>query len=360
MTWFWFAIIALLCWSGSDFFSKLGCRDAKDKYSQFKMVTAVGVVMGLHAAYEIFIGGVEISWEVIWSYLPVSLLYIGSMTLGYVGLRYIELSISSPICNASGAVVAIIAILTGTAGEMEWPQYLAVGLACVGVIGLGFVEANEDDALRAARQEASNYKYAKSWLALALPLAYCLLDAAGSFSDALVLDVFHSNFINANVDAEFASLFANGIPDYLLDAEIAYPAEFLANYTVEQGEYLRNFVIEMSDSSASSANVAYELTFLAAGVVCLIVTLAKRQKYTVKNEAPKYIGAIFETAGQFAYIFALADEEHIAMAAPIISSYCMASVLWSRLFLKEKLSWKHYSAIAVTFAGILIMGIYDM
>jgi uncharacterized membrane protein len=119
MTWFWFAIAALLCWSGSDFFSKLGCRDNKDKYSQFKMVMAVGVVMGLHAAYEIFIGGVEISWDVIWTYLPVSLLYIGSMTLGYVGLRYIELSISSPICNASGALVAIIAIVSGTADAME-------------------------------------------------------------------------------------------------------------------------------------------------------------------------------------------------------------------------------------------------
>ena len=303
MTWFWFAIIALLCWSGSDFFSKIGCRDASDKYSQFKMVTAVGVVMGLHAAYEIFIGGVEISWEVIWTYLPVSLLYIGSMTLGYVGLRYIELSISSPICNASGAVVAIIAIITGTAGEMEWPQYLAVGLACAGVIVLGFVEANEDDALRAARQEASNYKYAKSWLALALPIAYCLLDAAGTFADALVLE-------NLNED---------------------------------------------------SANVAYELTFLAAGVACFVYTvIIRRQKLIPKMEAPKYVGAIFETAGQFAYIFALADTEHVAMSAPIISSYCMASVLWSRLFLKEKLSWKHYAAIAVTFAGILIMGIYDM
>jgi len=303
MNWFWFAIVALLCWSGSDFFSKIGCRDASDKYSQFKMVMAVGLVMGIHAMYEIFIGGVEISWNVIWTYLPVSLLYIGSMTLGYVGLRYIELSISSPICNASGAVVAIVAILTGTAGEMELPQYLAVGLACAGVIGLGFVEAHEDEDLRAARQAASNYKYAKSWLALALPLAYCFLDAAGTFADAIVLET--------------------------LDED--------------------------------SANVAYELTFLAAGAVCFVYTcLIKKQKLLPKMEAPKYVGALFETAGQFAYIYALADTEHVAMSAPIISSYCMASVLWSRLFLKEKLSWKHYTAIAVTFAGILIMGIYDM
>ncbi|MDO5153288.1 MAG: DMT family transporter [Eubacteriales bacterium] len=302
MSWFWFSIITLLCWSGSDFFSKIGCRDARDKYSQFKMVMAVGLVMGLHALFEIFVNGVEISWAVIWTYLPVSLLYIGSMALGYVGLRYIELSISSPICNASGALVAILAIVTGTAEIMEAPQYLAIALACAGVIGLGFVEASEDDALRAARQEASNYKYAKSWLALALPIAYCLLDAAGTFADELVLETLNED----------------------------------------------------------SANVAYELTFLVAGIVCFLYTcVIKKQKLVPKMEAPKYVGAIFETAGQFTYIMALASGD-AALAAPIISSYCMASVLWSRLFLKEKLSWKHYACIAVTFLGILIMGIYDM
>lgn len=302
MSWFWFSIIALLCWSGSDFFSKIGCRDAADKYSQYKMVTAVGVVMGIHAAFEIFVGGVEISWQVIWTYLPVSLLYIGSMTLGYVGLRYIELSISSPICNASGALVAIIAIVSGTAGKMAIAQYIAIFLACAGVIGLGFVEANEDDDLRAARQEASNYKYAKSWLALALPIAYCILDAAGTFADDLVLETLNED----------------------------------------------------------SANVAYELTFLVAGIVSFIYTvIIKKQKLLPKAEGPKYIGAAFETAGQLAYIYALASGES-ALAAPIIASYCMASVLWSRLFLKEKLSWKHYTCILVTFAGILIMGIYDM
>ena len=302
MSWFWFSIIALLCWSGSDFFSKIGCRDASDKFSHCKMVTAVGVVMGIHAAFEIFVGGVEISWQVIWTYLPVSLLYIGSMTLGYVGLRYIELSISSPICNASGALVAIIAIVTGTAEKMAIAQYIAIFLACAGVIGLGFVEANEDDALRAARQKASNYKYAKSWLALALPIAYCILDAAGTFADDLVLETLNED----------------------------------------------------------SANVAYELTFLIAGIVSFVYTVViKKQKLLPKAEGPKYVGAAFETAGQLAYIYALASGDS-ALAAPIIASYCMVSVLWSRLFLKEKLSWKHYACILITFAGILIMGIYDM
>lgn len=300
--WFWLAIIALVCWSGSDLFSKIGCADAKDKYSHLKMVMAVGIVMGLHAAYEIFIGGTEISWNVIITYLPVSLLYILSMAMGYIGLRYIELSISSPICNASGALVAICAIITG--GENYPPLVLvAIAIVCIGVIGLGIVESREDEELRAARQEKGNYKYAKSWLALALPIAYCLLDAAGTFADNIVLE---------NLDED-------------------------------------------------SANVAYELTFLAAGVISFIYTIIiKKQKLIPKMEAPKYIGAIFETAGQFAYIYAIADTAHLAMSAPIISSYCVASVIWSRIFLKEKLSRKHYAMIILVIIGIVIMGVFDV
>ena len=306
--WFWLSLIALLCWSGSDLFSKIGCRDADDKLAHLKMVIAVGVVMGLHAAYEIFIGGVSISWHVIWTYLPVSLLYILSMALGYIGLRYIELSISSPICNASGAVVAVLYLCFGgldedLTGGMRVMALAAVALVCLGVIGLGIVESREDDELRRARQAASNYRYAKSWLALALPVAYCLLDAAGTFADNRVLE------------------------------------------TLDEG----------------SANCAYELTFLFAAVLCFIyVVFIKKDRLLPKREAPKYIGAICETAGQFAYIYAIADTSHLAMSAPIISSYCAASVLWSRLFLKEKLSWKHYAMILLVVIGIAVMGVFDI
>ena len=124
--WFWLALIALLCWSGSDLFSKIGCR-GNDKYAHLKMVIAVGIIMGIHALYEIFVGGVEVTWHVILTYLPVSLLYISSMTLGYIGLRYIELSISSPICNSSGALVAVLCFITGTLDDgIEGSMRLAV------------------------------------------------------------------------------------------------------------------------------------------------------------------------------------------------------------------------------------------
>jgi drug/metabolite transporter (DMT)-like permease len=300
--WFWYSLIALLCWSGSDLFSKIGCRESDDKTAHLKMVMAVGIVMGLHACYEIFANGVAINLQIILTYLPVSLLYIISMALGYIGLRYIELSISSPICNSSGALVAILTIITSGLGDMGGLQLVAVALVAAGVIMLGIVEATEDEELRAARQQAGNHKYAKSLLALLLPIAYCILDAAGTFADSLVLETINED----------------------------------------------------------SANVAYELTFLVAGLLAgVYVIFVKHEKLTPRSEGTKYLGAVCETIGQFFYIYALADSEHVVMSAPIISAYCAASVLWSRLFLKEKLSWKHYAAIALTVAGIVIIGLLD-
>ena len=301
--WFWLSLIILLCWSGSDLFSKIGCQEEDDHLAHLKMVMAVGTVMGLHACYEVFVGGTEISFSIMLTYLPVSLLYIGSMTLGYVGLRYIELSVSSPICNSSGALVAVMTLLfLGSDGYSPLALF-AIALVCVGAIGLGVVDATEDPELRAARQEEGNRKYAKSFLALALPVAYCILDAAGTFADNRVLE------------------------------------------TLDEG----------------SANVAYELTFLCAAAICFVyVVLIKKDRLIPRREAPKYIGAVCETAGQFAYIYAIADTEHFAMSAPIISSYCAASVLWSRIFLKEKLSWKHYAMIVLVVAGIAVMGMLDV
>ena len=106
--------------------------------------------------------------------------------------------------------------------------------------------------------------------------------------------------------------------------------------------------------------MAYELTFLAAGLFCFVyVVLIKKSPLLPKAEGPKYVGAIFETAGQFAYIYALADEEHVMLSAPIISAYCVASVLWSRIFLKEKLSRKHYAMILLVVVGIVVLGLFD-
>ena len=203
-------------------------------------------------------------------------------------------------------LVAVLTMLTGGLAALDGANPVlvvgAIALVCTGVIGLGVVEAREDDELRARRQEQANRKYSRSWLAICLPIAYCLLDAAGTFADSRVLETLNED----------------------------------------------------------SANVAYELTFLFAGLCCLAYLLIRRKKFVFKLELPKYIGAACETIGQLFYIYALADEEHVMMSAPIISAYCVLSAVWGRIFLKEKLSWKHYLMIALVVAGIVILGVYDI
>ena len=313
MQWFLLSLIAFFFWSGSDFFSKLGSRP-DDKLSHWKMVIAVGLVMGLHALWEVTVGGVQITFSDILVYLPASALYIGSMILGYIGLRYIELSISSPICNCSGAVAAILCFLF--LHEIPGPLSLvAVALIGVGLVSLGIVERREDEEARALRQ-AQGIRYSRSALALILPLLYCLLDALGTFIDAIILrDEDTGTFLDA--------LFPTPLAE-------------------------------------ETANVCYELTFLFMGILAAVyVFVIRKERPRVPREAPKLFGAVCETAGQLAYVYALGDTEHAGFSAAIISAYCAMSVLLSRLFLKEKLSLWHYLSILLAFAGIIILGVID-
>ena len=295
MTWFILSLIAILFWSGSDLFSKMGSKST-DKYSHWKMVMAVGVVMGTHAIVLLLMG-TPFEWMDIVRYMPASFLYILAMVLGYVGLRYIELSVSSPICNSSGAVAALLCFLI--LGEtMSGLQFFAVALVCSGVFALSFIEKKQEDKKRILLGEKGDKKHTRSFIAVLFPLLYCFIDGLGTFADAMLLD---------NVIAE------------------------------------------------QQANIAYELTFLMMAIGAFIyVVVIKKQKIRLPDEKPKMLAALCETAGQFAYIFAIGA--NAIVAAPLISSYCVVSLLWGRLFLKEKLTKSQYAVIAVAAVGIAILG----
>ena len=306
--WLILALTALLFWSGSDLFSKMGSKP-NDKYSHWKMVIAVGLVMGIHAIIEM-LTGTPVSFQAILYYLPASSMYILSMIFGYVTLRYIELSVSSPICNSSGALAAILCflVLRQTIDDLST---VGVVLVCAGVLLLGISEYTENEEARRARQSKANVKYSKSVLAILLPILYCIIDALGSFFDTMILD--------------------------------------------EENTVLPNIFHYLPEDTA---NVAYELTFLFMALVAAIyVFIIRKDTVVIKAEGFKGIGAVCETIGQLAYIYALSA--NAVAAAPVISAYCAASVLWSRIFLKEKLSWKHYASIAVVFAGIIILGVAE-
>ncbi len=225
MTWFVLSLIAILFWSGSDLFSKMGSKP-DDKYSHWKMVMAVGAVMGLHAIIMLALGTPFHPRDII-TYMPASAMYILSMVLGYVGLRYIELSISSPICNSSGAVAALLCFLF-LGQRMTGLQLFGVVLVCAGVLALAVIERKQDESVRLALRQASNVKYERSIIAILFPILYCLIDGLGTFADAV-----------------------------LIEGETPIIAE-------------------------ESANIAYELTFLAMAVFAFIYVVGiKKQKISI-------------------------------------------------------------------------------
>ncbi len=308
--WFLFTICTILAWSGSDLMSKIGSRP-DDKNSHWKMVMAVGFVMGLHAIFQITIGGVEYNINNFFAYLPISMMYIISMLFGYIGLRYIELSISSPICNSSGALVSLMCFLF-LGDSMSTMAFVAIVLISVGILLLAVFE--KMDSKDEIPIHNNGIHYERGLLAILFPVLYLIIDAMGTFFDGMYFDYALPEFFYRGVD-----------PDML---EIV-------------------------------CNISYEFTFMIAGILAAVyVLLIQKEKLSVNRDKYKLAAACFETAGQFTYVFAISGNTIIA--APAIGSYTIFSVLWSHLFLKEKLSKKQYFVIGMVLIGVVILAFLDI
>lgn len=306
MNWFIFALITMLAWGAADLFYKKGA-DENDKYSHLKTSMMVGVVMGIHAFYTLIFGDIGYDFKNLLIYLPVSLMYILSMTVGYFGLRYLEVSISSPIQNSSGVVTCIL-LVTVLGETLDLPIALAVAVICIAVFVLGVLEKKESDQLRQAGDE----KYRVGFIAFFMPIIYCIVDALGTFFDGYYLDDFTTTPLVGVTEETFEDV----------------------------------------------ANTSYELTFFICAVLIFIFLKAKRQKIAIRDQGDRTVAAVFETVGQFTYVYAMSGRA--VVAAPMIASYSVVAMILSRIFLKEKLSAKQYACIVFIMLGIVVLGIYDV
>lgn len=298
--WIICTFLTFFAWGIADLFYKVG-NNNKDKNSHLKTGIAVGLIMGIHATFYLFTNSLEIHFLDLIKYLPVSLCYIASMVIGYKGLRYLELSICSPIQNTSGVITALL-LLIFFKEQLSIPAYVAFALIFVGIAFLSIIQLQEN---KTERKEYKKNNSLQKILALTIlfPLGYCLIDGLGTFLDAIYLD--------------YAGLI-----------------------------------------SEDAALIAYEYTFFIYGLITFIYLKINGDSFKISKEKNKLLAAIFETIGQFFYVFAMSGSSVIA--APIIGSYCVLSMLLSRIFLKEKLSIKEYFAIFLVIIGIVILGILDI
>ena len=307
MNWFAFSLITMLAWGAADLFYKKGAVET-DRYSHLKTSVMVGVVMGLHAFATLLFGNIGYQPINLLLYLPVSAMYILSMTVGYFGLRYLELSISSPIQNTSGAVVCILCAIF-LHQRMELPLVAAVVVIYIAIFLLGVMEKKQADALR----EAGDEKYRIGFIAFFMPIIYCVIDALGTFFDAYYLDDYSTT-----------------------------PLRGVTEDTLEE-----------------VANTSYELTFFIVAVLLFCyLRFVKKEKMPLRLQGARTVAAVFETAGQFTYVYAMSDEAIVA--APMVACYSVVSMILSRIFLKEKLTVKQYLCIAAVMVGIAVLGIYDV
>lgn len=306
MSWFIFALLTTLAWGTADLFYKKGA-DESDKYSHLKTSIMVGLVMGIHAIYTLLTNDLNYDFMNILVYLPVSMMYILSMVIGYFGLRYLELSISSPVQNSSGAVVSLMCLIF-LGDTLVGLPLVGVILICLGVIALGVVEKREANKLN----ENGDRKYKIGFVAFMMPILYCIIDAMGTFFDAYYLDDIATTPLRNVTEATFEDV----------------------------------------------ANVSYELTFLICAIILFVfVVFIKKQTMAPKMQGNRLAAAIFETAGQFCYVHVIGA--NAVVAAPMIASYCVVSMILSRIFLKEKLNLAQYITIAIVVGGIILLGISD-
>ena len=306
MSWLFFSVATALLWGTAELFYKKGAQP-DEKYSHLKISVWVGVVMGIHAVYTLLSQDIGFNPVNILIYLPVSLFYIFSMTFSYFGMRFIEESISDPIENTAGVIcVLLFAIFMGD--EFSALTWIAVGVITVGVVGVSFLE-NKGETPRKKKLGK-----ALAIVAFCMPFVYALLDAFGTFLD----DAF-----------------------FLVEDIASAP-----------------FVDVTEETMEAVANTSYELTFALFALGLFLFMKAKKVKFgPVPQHKDKILAAVFETAGQFTYVYALGGVD--AIAAPILSSVCVVSLLLSRIFLKEKLSWKTYAFITVVIIGILLLAVAE-
>ena len=326
MNWFVAALICILGWGFADLFYKKG-TDETDRYSHLKIAVWVGLVMGVAAFALLPFAETPFSLSALVlnavKYSPASLCYIISMVIGYAGLRYLEVSIVSPVQNASGAMSAIFMMvyflvvgrISSFSDEFDVPTLIGTVFIVCGVIALAVFEQRyarlerlELEKSGAEKESPADRKYRFGALALLFPLLYCLFDTLGTSADGIILD-------------EEVGLGLGEIDVLIL----------------------------------------YGLTFFLVGFGAWVFLWIKQKKpynpfakHELLNKGP---AALCEEFGQFFYVFAMAGKP--VVAAPMVASYCIVSLLLGRLILKEKLKIAQYACVAAVVVGIVLLGVAD-
>ncbi len=278
---------------GSDFFLRFGA-------AEFVLTFAEIIAFSMLISWEK--GSPAAPFAVVWenSYLLVPLLiYQVIQIVSYLGADYMEMSVYAPIADSSGAMAVILfllyAVYNGGLGPLAgYITPASIGgtlLTTVGIIGIAILQ----------RKGVSEKKYKKGMAALLFPLMFCFADAVST-----VIDSF--------------AVYDEG------SAEI----------------------------SVFSYVLLSALCMFTAGCVSIIILTVKKKQFfnPLKRENLSYMGAAVATdLGFLMYLYAI--EDNPILSIPVCATCGITALMFSHIFLKEKLTKWQYVSIAIVTIGVL-------
>ena len=313
MIWVILTVVSVAIWGLADMLSKKG-TEPEDPFSHIRFVICTGVAMLVFTPFFRAFSESGASLPQLLEQYPVFLLitlaYVVSLLLSFFSFRHLEASVASPLCNTSAAMILLMLLAfylfsgrrRGVLELLTPLNVLASLLVCGGVIAVGIVRSGEEEQLQ-ERRELVQYGAA----AILFPLMSAFFDALESVGDSLMVD--------AEAGAGIGSI-----------------------------DYMR----------------LWAATYLLICIPLWIYLLVKEKKAYQpfsKKEGLKLASGLAEVTAYTLYILALEREPFFVSF--LSSTYCVFSILFCRVFLKEKLSKGQYLCIAVIIAGLALFGIAE-
>jgi drug/metabolite transporter (DMT)-like permease len=292
--WVLFSVLTVLAWGTSETIFKRSSDG--DERSVARLLAYNGVVYGISGVIYMVINyvfrGVSFDPSSIIKYAPIAGTYILSMFFYYHAMARAKISIISPIVNTSCVVTVLLSVFI----LRQYPNTLQIAAIIViicSIVGLSVVEGG-------AFVKTSETKLKSVFITgLMFAFGYFICDGVASFMD-----------------------------------------EYALEDTLDESDVL----------------VAYALIYMFIGLLCFVYLKVTDKTYKFSIDRLKLVGTLFETAGQYTFIYALGTGM-ASVVSPFIASYSAVTIILSRVFLKEKLKPAQYVCVIVIIAGLIALSL---
>ena len=322
MTWLLLTLSCIILWGITDILLKKSL-DYSDSLSQYKTFVWIGIVMApagviMAICSDTLLDSIMMVKDNLYL-IPLCVFYAIALFFGLLGAKHLDASVVSPLENIDGAMAAIILYffflftgrshITDSIGAVEMIATLSI---VVGVVLLGIQE--QALSKQEAHLDEGKKKHRLGALALFFPIIYNLVDGF------LIAEI---NGINGN-----SGIVTQG-------AEVSIPA-------------IDFFIFE-----------CFAFAVVAIGV-WLYMLIVKKYRYNPfqDEELIRSGAAIGETGGAMTFLFASAINPRLT--APVVSLYCLVTIVLARIFLKERLTRKQYLSLAFLVIGIALLGVSEI